>query len=470
MNPMNALIARLGKMYRSGVSLAMLAQLLQLGMGLFIIPVALVRLTSAELGLWYVFFSIQATVMLLDFGFTQTFSRNFAYLFGGTQLLRSEGLAAPSGNMPLHPGLLAATILGARRLYLLLTCVAALALATIGTAYVLAMTNRSGLARVEVLSGWTIFCLAACASIYFQWQTALLNGANRVAQNYKIGIASRVAQLVVSVIGLSLAPSIVTLALAYAVSVAVGRVYNHYCMRDLIPTCLRAAAAASPQSPREILGILWHGASRLGLVFLGGFLITRSNTFSVSYFLGLETSARYSVALQCFTIATGLAQTAFAISSPKISGARIAGDANLARSLFVSSLTFSWIVYGFLAAALIGTGPYLLHLLGSKTQLPDLSVMFLLALVLALEMNHALCANAIVSGNRVPFVWASLISGAAIVAGTIATGLLGGGLFAFIAVQGLVQLAYNNWKWPLVIMRDLNISTAHVIGRAKHAQ
>ena len=447
------------RIYRSEISLAIAAQLLQFGMGLFIMPMALVRLNSAELGLWYVFFAVQSMVMLLDFGFTQTFSRHFAYIFGGAQFLHREGLP-PSSVMPLNPSLLAATIVGARRLYLALAVIAALVLATAGTAYIITIAGRSGLERDQVLFGWGIFCLAACLSIYFQWQSALLSGADRVSQTYKIGIVSRMVQLISSLAALALAPSIVTLAAAYAASIVSSYLYSHYSTRDLIPSNAASVARHSQQSPSDILNILWHGSSRLGLVFIGSFLITRSNTFSISYFLGLSVSAQYAVTMQIFNLAQALATTAFAINYPKMSGARLAGNMVRLRELFLKSLSFSWIVYAFIAAAAIAAGPYIIYHLGSKTSLPGREVMILLASVLFLEMNHSLCANAIVTSNRVPFVRAALISGIAIAAAAVAIGLVGGTLLGFIAAQGLIQLSYNNWKWPLVVMRDFKIRRA----------
>ncbi len=51
------------------------------------LPVVLVRLQPAEVGLWHVFVAAQSLVMLLDFGFTQTFARNFAYVFAGARTL-----------------------------------------------------------------------------------------------------------------------------------------------------------------------------------------------------------------------------------------------------------------------------------------------------------------------------------------------------------------------------------------------
>ena len=143
-----------------------------------------------------------------------------------------------------------------------------------------------------------------------------------------------------------------------------------------------------------------------------------------------------------------------------MSGARLAGNMVRLRELFLKSLSFSWIVYAFIATAAIAAGPYIIYHLESKTSLPGREVMILLASVLFLEMNHSLCANAIVTSNRVPFVRAALISGIAIAAAAVAIGLVGGTLLGFIAAQGLIQLSYNNWKWPLMVMRDFKIRRA----------
>ena len=37
------------------------------------------------------------------------------------------------------------------------------------------------------------------------------------------------------------------------------------------------------------------------------------------------------------------------------------------------------------------------------------------------------------------------------------------GIWGLIIAQGVCQLAYNNWKWPMVVMKDLKITPYYII-------
>jgi hypothetical protein len=76
-----------------------------------------------------------------------------------------------------------------------------------------------------------------------------------------------------------------------------------------------------------------------------------------------------------------------------------------------------------------------------------------------LEQNHSLFASIIVIGNNIPFVKASLIAGFFILLGTyIILNYWQPGVIGLIIIPGVVQVAYANWKWPLVVCRKMRIS------------
>jgi O-antigen/teichoic acid export membrane protein len=396
---------------------------------------------------------MQSAISLLDFGFTQTFSRNFAYVYCGAQSLTKEGFDNSSRG-PVNTALLAATINAARRVYFIITLLAFVILSTVGTLYVINVSKGSGLSAIWSLIAWFIFSASAIFNIYLQWQTSLLLGADKIAKTYSINIISRLVQLVVSTIGLVIVPSVLVLVCAYALSILIARFYNSRAVKDILSKNLGDHSKLS-QSPADITRCLWHNASRLGLVFLGSFLITRSCTFVIAHFLGLATLAQYSISMQIFMVAQSLAQVMFSSYYQKISGARVINDQHQIRTLFFRSLVFAWTIFCGTSIVAIIVGPELLDLMGSNTKLPSRGVLILMAVVALLEMNHSLCATAIVTGNRVPFVYASLLSGFTIISGTIAVGFAGGGVLEFVLVQGIIQLLYNNWKWPLMLFGEL---------------
>ena len=77
---------------------------------------------------------------------------------------------------------------------------------------------------------------------------------------------------------------------------------------------------------------------------------------------------------------------------------------------------------------------------------------------MTLEGNHTIFSTVIVTANKVPFVAAGLISGAVIgIFMYLALRFTSLGLLGVVMSQGVVQLAYNNWKWPKYVLADLNV-------------
>jgi O-antigen/teichoic acid export membrane protein len=192
------------------------------------------------------------------------------------------------------------------------------------------------------------------------------------------------------------------------------------------------------------------------LVSVGAFLITRFSTFAVGYFLGLAVAGQYAIAMQAFGVIQALSQIAFSLNMPKIAAARIDADRARLRHLVVRSLGFAWAFFVVASAGLMIIGPTLLLIIHSRTHLPTVGVLALMSAVWFLESNHTNCATVIVTANTVPFVPAALVSGVAVAVGVTAAGLLGGGLLSFVLIQGVVQAAYNNWKWPLLVYQELS--------------
>ena len=76
-----------------------------------------------------------------------------------------------------------------------------------------------------------------------------------------------------------------------------------------------------------------------------------------------------------------------------------------------------------------------------------------------LEGNHSNFATMIVIGNSVPFVLVSLITGGSIVLGSyVILQYTSYALFGLVLVQGIVQLFYNNWRWPYTVLCSYNMN------------
>lgn len=76
------------------------------GAGVILIPFILHMMPEETVGLWNIFQTITALMMLLDFGFRPTFARNVSYIFSGVKVLQKEGVAYAESDSAVDYGLL----------------------------------------------------------------------------------------------------------------------------------------------------------------------------------------------------------------------------------------------------------------------------------------------------------------------------------------------------------------------------
>jgi hypothetical protein len=91
---------------------------------------------------------------------------------------------------------------------------------------------------------------------------------------------------------------------------------------------------------------------------------------------------------------------------------------------------------------------------------PDLSLvstmpLLVISVIYMLELNHTVSAIYLSSHNYFPTTVPVILAGALIaLTGVAASTALS--IWGFILSQGLIQLCYNNWKWPYVVRQELS--------------
>jgi O-antigen/teichoic acid export membrane protein len=193
----------------------------------------------------------------------------------------------------------------------------------------------------------------------------------------------------------------------------------------------------------------------MGVVALGGFLINRANVLVLSTFIGLQASGAYAISLQLLTAPAAVALLPTQIGLPTLVAARVRDDRMTLRRLFLRRHLAMIVIFSTSALLLALIANPALELLGSHTQVLAPPLFLLLAAIVLLETNHSNCAFLIMTGNNVPFVPAALLSGLATLGLAVAAARSGAGIVGVMLAQCVVQLAYNNWKWPLEAWKEL---------------
>ena len=108
-------------------------------------------------------------------------------------------------------------------------------------------------------------------------------------------------------------------------------------------------------------------------------------------------------------------------------------------------------------------GDAVLRLIDSQTMFLPTAMFAVMVGFHLLEDNQTMATGFIMSDNKIPFFIPSLVSGAAtVVLLWLFLDVLGWGVWGMILAPGIAQLAYQDWKWPSVIINELFIKPKRI--------
>ena len=434
--------------------------ILQTGAGFFLLPIILNKLPSAELAIWYVFLSITALINLLDFGLQPTIMRNVSYIFSGARKLSKQGVIIQNEQLPIDYSLLKSLIKTVKKIYIIISFIIAITMFSIGSMYIKTITLDL-VNQDQILYAWYIYIISIVLNFYFYYYTPLLIGRGKIAESNQTIVMSKLAFLIISVIGLFLGHGLMAVAIGNLVGSFVNRATSFYFFYDKE---IKIEIKKSKVKDINLSPILWNNAYKLGIVSIGAFLITKGNTLIASKYLDLEIVAQYGLTLQVIMILSTVSSIFFRTYIPKFNSNRMLGNVKAVKIDYSKSLFIMNILYLAGALVILFIGNSVLSLVRSNTLLLPKMYVLILIVIIYLETNHSNCATLITTKNEVPFVKPAIISGIGVlVLGLISVKYLKAGILGLIVSQGFVQLLYNNWKWPLETYKDLDTNYFEII-------
>lgn len=432
-----------------------IAQFFNIGAGIIILPVILKKLSSEELGIWFIFLAISNLVYLLDFGFLPTIQRNVSYVYSGAEELLEVGISNKV-KKEINYKLLYDLIETSRKLYKNISLIAFFILISIGTYYIYTLVLNFYNFQ-KIILAWILFVLSILMNFYYYYFNALLRGRGLIAEANKIIIFSRIGFILSAIIALKINLGLISLSIGNIISVIIIRFYSKkiFFTKELKEKMLQQ----NRKIDKSLIKVIWHNASKLGLVSLGAFLIVKGNTFIASKYLPLDIVASYGLSLQFFSILTGIASSILNVFISKIAQYRVENKIIKLQEYY--SLCFVINTFFFIVGSLIIIFiiPKFLYLLNSNTALLSTKYLVFMSCYLFLEMIHSNASGFIITSNSIPFVKAAIFSGIGIVIlSLILIKLTKNGVWSLLISQCIIQLCYNNWKWPLEVNKELNIN------------
>lgn len=425
-----------------------------IGAGVILLPFILHKMPQETVGIWNVFQAITALVLLLDFGFRPTFARNISYIFSGVKSLQKEGVTQTKADSEVDYGLLKGALIAMRRFYRWIAMGVFCLLATGGTAYFYYILQKYTGDRQDAMIAWVLLIAINCYVLYTFYYDALLTGKGYVKQCQQINMFGQAVYIGLAISLIYAGWGLTAIVASQLVSTVIRRVIMYRVF--FTPALKTHLAQTEPQDPKAILAAITPNAIKIGLTQLGGFLVNKSAILIGSVFLTLEEVACYGITLQMMDILARCATVVYQSYMPKLAQCRAEKDLKGLRRYYMlctGSLFGVFIVGGIVWLFL---GDWALDIIRSQTHFVPAAMLCVMLLIAVLEQNHSQSAGFIMADNKIPFFIPSLVSGAATVLLLwVFLGPLQWGIWGMILAPGVAQLAYQNWKWPSVVIQEL---------------
>ena len=425
-----------------------------IGAGVILLPFILHKMPQETVGIWNIFQTITALVMLLDFGFRPTFARNISYIFSGVKSLQRNGVAHTTSEAAVDYSLLKGTLLAMKRFYRWMALAVFALLATAGTAYFYYILQKYSGDRQDALIAWILLIAINCYNLYTFYYEALLTGKGYVTRAQQINMLGQAVYLALA-IGLIYAGfGLTAIVASQLISTVIRRIMTYRVF--FTPELKANIESVEPQEPKEILSAISPNAVKIGLTQLGGFMVNKSAILIGSAFLTLEQVACYGITIQVMDILARCATVFYQSYLPKLAQCRAENDLNGLKRYYILCTGSLLAVYAVGGVAWIFLGNWALDLIQSQTHFVPTAMLMVMLLISMLEHNHAVSAGFIMADNKIPFFIPSLVSGAAtVVLLWVFLSPLHMGIWGLILAPGIAQLAYQNWKWPSVVIKEL---------------
>lgn len=439
-----------------------IAYFLKFGINLFVFPLVLSILDTAEYGLWVTFSSVTIIVNLFDFGFSSTLLRNVTYVWGGSKELRPEGYDHSLSTNKRDDRLFLLTVRTCKRIYLIIGAIAFVAAASLGTLYIVYVVRD--MYKAEYIIAWLISVVSITLNLYSGYWSVLLKGVGAIKQSQKANIAGYLMQLIVSYIGLLHGFGLIALSIASVICGIVIRFlsYHYFTHYEDIREVIKSKYKFEKNEIKDTFGTIWYNAKKAGISSISTVLMTQSTTMLCSAFLGVETTGAYGICLQILGTLTAVSQIFYQTSIPELTQLRQYNQLEKCKKRLSISLCVAWGMFLIGTIACVLLGDFLLDLIHSQTQL-NLPMFLIVAYYSFGEMNYSIYASFISLENRLPFVPSVVITAVITVALSLVSVYLPFGIWGLLLIRCIVESAYIFWKWATVVHLEMSLNPLKII-------
>jgi len=444
------------RLFKTGVAWYWIFNALRLASGILLLPLLLLSLNEADLGMYYLLFTLNVLGPLFDFGILTAVHRAIGSAMGGARELHAVGIAEPVPDASPNYDLLCKLLVTTRWLSGLFGLAVFVVLGIAGT-YTVGYRIHETSSESLTWAAWTLTLAATAFESYSSWWNIFLRGMNHVLLSARILVVAQVIRVLISAALLVAGAGLLSIPVAAIVSAVAARFWSRRaCLTVLSPH------RTNDPSRSELYGmlrVLWPNSWRVGVHCLSAYLVTNANALICMHYFGLAANARYGLSLQLFMIAASVASVWTAVKWPIAQQLRTRGDLPGLRRTLWSRIWLQTIFYLAMSLVVIAGAPFFLKIFAPGKSVLPMPWFALLGLVIFFDMQFSFWGGVIATENRMPFLWPTVISNLCAVALTLlltkATEL---GLASLVLAPLVVGLCFNYWRWPIVAARTLSTS------------
>ena len=432
---------------------------LRVGIGVLLLPL-LLALPKSDLGIYYVFLGLSALVPLLDLGFLTSIDRAISYAMSGAKTLHADGVAERSPDQAISPNydLLWKLLDATRRLYKILSMGVLLFLGAWGS-YVVNMRVEETSTPTLTWWAWGLTLAGGVIEMYSGWWNVYLRGLNQVLLCSRILTLAFTLKFLISAGLLLSGGGLLSMPIASFVSSFLQRYLSrHYSLRFLeghpCPIISRAEV-------NSLVKTLWPNSWRTGLYYFSGYIATYGSTFLCLIFLGLGANAAYGLSMQLITISSTMASVWVQVKWPKTYQMLASGECIAVKEMIQPRFRLMIVTYLLAGIIVMLLGPHILEMLHQAgwtrhqaiVDQPWLTLLFIVGL---LELHQTFWNMIIIAGNRLPFLWPSVITSTfSFLAALAMLQITSYEIGAFALAPLLCGCVFNYWRWAAVGSRAL---------------
>ncbi len=351
-----------------------------------VLPLLLTRLSTEEIAVWYLFMTIVGLQMLVDIGFSPSFSRGIAYALGGAAVGDLRRPARPGTGTPNLPVFffIFSSMSG---IYTRLAIAWPGVLLILGSAAVARPISLLSEPR-PAWAAWAVILVVSTVTIWGNAYSAYLQGINRVALLRRWEMLSSLGAITTSFCVLLFGGRLLALVLAHQGWQLLNVLRNRWLARTVDDG--RWARIPNHGRDPEVFGAVWPSAWRSGLGVLMSYGLIQASGILYAQVGAAAQVASYLLALRLIQTVSQFSQAPFYSKLPVL--ARLFSEGRKQDLLALAKRGMRWAhwsyVAGFLGLGLLGTP--LLHLIGSNADFPSRPLWALLGLAFFIERYGAM--------------------------------------------------------------------------------